>query len=173
MILYGTHGWIHLSIGRADRWFRWGVVEWAVTILLFLACLHWGPEGIAVAWCVSFWILTIPAMWYAGRPIGLGVAPMLAVVWRYIAASLLAGLVSSLICSRFASLSAASSSFAAGLRVAVVSICFGCIYLGAVVLLHGGFSPLRKSADLLRQMILPGFAERRFATSAVKKEIEA
>src|SRR5436309_14282621 len=24
MLLYGTHGWIHVSIGRADRWLRWG-----------------------------------------------------------------------------------------------------------------------------------------------------
>jgi PST family polysaccharide transporter len=66
MLVYGTHGWIHLSIGRADRWFRWGIVEWTVTILLFLVALPWGPQGIAVAWCVSFWTLTLPAMWYAG-----------------------------------------------------------------------------------------------------------
>ncbi len=76
MLVYGTHGWIHLSIGRADRWFRWGIVEWTVTIMLFLIALPWGPQGIAVAWCVSFWILTVPAMWYAGKPIGLGVAPI-------------------------------------------------------------------------------------------------
>jgi O-antigen/teichoic acid export membrane protein len=69
MMLYFTHGWIHLSIGRADRWFRWGMVELAVTVLLFLVCLRWGPIGIAVAWTTSFWILTIPAIWYAGRPI--------------------------------------------------------------------------------------------------------
>ena len=45
MILYGTHGWIHLSIGRADRWFRWGIVEWTVTILLFIAGSSLGPSG--------------------------------------------------------------------------------------------------------------------------------
>src|SRR5664280_505689 len=97
MVLYGTHGWVHLSIGRADRWFRWGLVEWSVTILLFMAGLHWGPQGIAVAWCVSFWILTVPAMWYAGRPIGLGVGPIFVAVWRYIVASLVAGVASYLI----------------------------------------------------------------------------
>ena len=30
MLLYGTHSWIHLSIGKPDRWFRWGVGEFAV-----------------------------------------------------------------------------------------------------------------------------------------------
>ena len=101
MFLYGAHGWIHLSIGRADRWFRWGIVEWTVTILLFLAGLHWGPQGIAIAWCISFWTLTIPAMWYAGRPIGLGVGPMLRTVWRYVLAAVLACAASAFALSRW------------------------------------------------------------------------
>jgi PST family polysaccharide transporter len=153
MILYGTHGWIHLSIGRADRWFRWGMVEWSVTILLFLAGLHWGPEGIAVAWCVSFWILTLPAMWYAGKPIGLGVAPVVSAVWKYIAASLAAGLVSRFVITRMAALSAASGASGAALRIAFVSLLFGCLYLAAIVVLHRGFSPLKKMVRLLREMI--------------------
>ena len=107
MFLYGAHGWIHLSIGRADRWFRWGIVEWTVTILLFLGGLHWGPQGIAVAWCISFWALTIPAMWYAGRPIGLGVGPMLRTVWRYVLAALVAYGVSLFILVRWAALATA------------------------------------------------------------------
>jgi len=67
MLIYNTHGWLHLSIGTAHRWFRWVVVEFAVTFLLFLVGIHWGPEGIAGAWTLSFWILTIPAFWYAGK----------------------------------------------------------------------------------------------------------
>src|SRR5439155_685733 len=31
MLLYYTNNWIHLSIGRADRCFRWGVVDITVT----------------------------------------------------------------------------------------------------------------------------------------------
>ena len=49
MLLYHTHGWIHLSIGRADRWFRWGIVEFVFTAILFLLGLHWGPDEVAVA----------------------------------------------------------------------------------------------------------------------------
>jgi PST family polysaccharide transporter len=153
MILYGTHGWIHLSIGRADRWFFWGIIEWVVTCLLFLAGLHWGPQGIAVAWCTSFWILLIPAMWYAGKPIGLGVAPVLAVIWKYMAASLLAGLTASLIFSRFVQLQEFSGATGAALRVASVTITFVGLYLAAIVLFHRGISPLRMLAGLLREMV--------------------
>ena len=152
MMLYGIHGWIHLSIGRADRWFRWGMVEWTVTILLFIGGLHWGPKGIAAAWCVSFWILAIPAMWYAGKPIGLRVTPMIAVVWRYLVASLLAGTASYLILARLTVLQQAPGAAGAAERLVLVSLCFGMLYLGTIVLLHGGLSPLKRLVSLLREM---------------------
>src|SRR5207248_3413719 len=59
MMIYSQNGSIHLSIGRADRWFRWIIVEFTVTGLLFLLGLRWGPVGVAAAWTASFWILTI------------------------------------------------------------------------------------------------------------------
>jgi PST family polysaccharide transporter len=153
MIIYHIHGWIHLSIGRADRWFRWGFVELGVTFLLFLAGLHWGPEGIAVAWCLSFWILTVPAMWYAGSPIGLGVGPVLAVVWRYVVAALLAGLLSRVACTRFPGLTAAAGAWGAAIRIGAASVCFGSLYLGAIVLLYGGVSSLQRLVGLLSEMV--------------------
>ena len=153
MLVYGTHGWIHLSIGRADRWFRWGIVEWTVTILLFLIALPWGPKGIAVAWCVSFWALTIPAMRYAGKPIGLGVAPVIEVVWRYVAASLLAGLACYAIFSKIAFLSNAPGALGAGERILFTSIAFMCLYLGMIVVLYRGLSPLVRIVGLLREMV--------------------
>jgi O-antigen/teichoic acid export membrane protein len=165
MLLYVTHGWIHLSIGRADRWFIWGIVEWIVTCTLFLAGLHWGPQGIAVAWCASFWILAIPAMWYAGRPIGLGIAPVLAVVWRYIAASLLAGLASNQISSRLVSLARASGASGAALRIAFTCMSFGCLYLIAIVLLYGGLSPLQRLGRLLIEMVSSVAVKRPLAAS--------
>lgn len=152
MLVHGTHGWIHLSIGRADRWFRWGIVEWTVTIFLFLVALPWGPQGIAVAWCVSFWVLTIPAMWYAGRPIGLGVAPVIDVIWRYIVAALLAGLACSLILSRFVSLSQAPGVLGAIERILLISIVFSSLYLSIIVILYRGFSPLKRLTRLLGEM---------------------
>jgi len=153
MLVYGTHGWIHLSIGRADRWFRWGIVEWTVTIALFLVALPWGPQGIAMAWCVSFWILTIPAMWYAGKPIGLGAASVVAVVWRYIVASVLAGLVCDGVFSRIVSLPEDEGAWGAVRRIVVISLSFTLIYLGAVVALYRGLSPIKRLVGLLREIV--------------------
>lgn len=153
MIVYYTHGWIHLSIGRPERWFRWGIVEFVVTVSLFLVALPHGPVGIAIAWTVSFWILTIPALWYAARPIGLGIKPMLNVVWRYPAASLVAGFATTWIVARIPNLTALTGSEGAFLRVIVVSLLVGLFYLSAVVILHGGFAPLQQISFLLKEMV--------------------
>ena len=97
MLIYGTSGWIHLSIGRADRWFRWVVVEFGVTGSSFFWGSAGGPWGLPQPGVASFWILTIPAFWYAGRPIRFGITPVVAAVWKYILASLLAGCASAAI----------------------------------------------------------------------------
>jgi PST family polysaccharide transporter len=152
MLLYYAHGWIHLSIGRADRWLRWGLVELTVTALFFIVGLPWGPVGVAVAWTSSFWVLTIPAFWYAGRPIQLEMSSVIAAVWRFIAASLLAGGASAVIIVGLP-LAPPSGSVAALGRIATGSLLFGTLYLGAVILLHRGCAPISQVVALLRVMV--------------------
>ncbi len=154
MLVYYTHGWIHLSTGRADRWFRWGVFEIAVTISLFIVALHWGPTGVAAAWTASFWILSVPAFWYAGRPIQFGVGLVIGTVWRYALASLLAGCICAWIVSTihfsFASRPTAAAALA---RIVTDSVLLFGLYIGAVVVLHGGWEPLRQIARLLPDLM--------------------
>ena len=151
MLLYSTHGWIHLSIGTADRWFRWVIVEFSVTLGLFLLGLHFGPEGIAMAWTASFWILTIPAFWYAGKPINFGFGPVLGAVWKYIVASAAAGVAAALIVQQIPWLAVAQSTLAAFEHILIVSSLFSVLYLAAVVALYGGFAPIRQVIALVRE----------------------
>jgi O-antigen/teichoic acid export membrane protein len=152
MLLYYTHGWIHLSIGTADRWFRWVFVEFAVTGLLFLLGLRWGPEGIAVAWTLSFCILVVPAFWYAGRPIHFGVGPVVAAVWKYVLASLLAGGGAAAIIRSLWTLAEAPTTFTAFTHIVMDSAIFVTLYIAIVVLLHRSFAPLNQLLRLARQM---------------------
>ena len=119
MVLYSTHGWIHLSLGRADRWFRWAILEFAVTFLLFIAFLSRGPVGIAAAWSISFWILTVPAIWYAGVPISLKITKVLSVVWRYFVASLVASILTVFLMSQLSHPLAQGGTVGALLRIVV------------------------------------------------------
>lgn len=152
MILYHTHGWIHLSIGNADRWFRWGIVEVIVTAALFVPALRWGPEGIAVAWTVSFCLLLVPGLWYAGKPIQLKVGMVLGVAWRYLLSSFMAVVVSAFVAERFWGGYTATSVQASATRLVLVSLLFMTLYCAAIVALHRGVAPLRDLLSLLRDM---------------------
>jgi O-antigen/teichoic acid export membrane protein len=152
MMLYFTHGWIHLSIGKADRWFRWGIVEFAFTFCLFIIGLHWGPAGVAVAWTASFWILIIPGLWYAGKPIEFGVMPMLAAIWKFVVASAAAGAASALILWELPIRVTVPDPLGAFERITVTSLLFLVLYLGIVIVLFRGFAPIFQLGRLVREM---------------------
>jgi O-antigen/teichoic acid export membrane protein len=160
MLVNSTLGWIHLSIGKPGRWLRWTVVESAATALLFVLALPWGPAGIAVAWTLSFWILSIPAFWYAGRPIGFGVSSLVSAIWRYVIAAPVAALACTGVMRGILVVKDAGSTVDALELVVAKSIAFTILYLGAVVLLHQGYGPLLQVAGLLRD-IVPGASVKR------------
>lgn len=155
MLIYNTLGWIHLSSGRADRWFRWTIVEFTVTVLLFLLALRWGPVGVAGAWTVSFWILTIPAFWYAGKPIELEVSSVVGAVWKFLLASAVAGVACFAIVKSVAFLHFGEGTDlrSAAARLSTTSVLFLVLYLLAVIVLHGGLGPVRRFARLISELL--------------------
>jgi polysaccharide transporter, PST family len=144
MLLYATYSWIHLSIGRADRLFRWGLVEFTAIGMCFAAGFRWGPIGLAIAWVASWWILTIPALWYAGKPAGLGIGDILAAIWKYVLAATLAVMTTTWI------VTVLSSSMA---RIVVLTTVFIAAYCAAIVALHRGCAPFDQMAAILDDML--------------------
>src|SRR5215510_8248454 len=69
-----SQGLLHLSIGRADRWRRWGIVTLVVQIAGVLAGLPFGATGVAVTVVMSSLLIAIPSISYAGRPVDIGAA---------------------------------------------------------------------------------------------------
>ena len=70
----GSQGWLHLSIGRADRWQNWGIVSLGVQVVAVLGGLPFGAMGVAVASVIASAIIAVPSISYAGHPIGVGAA---------------------------------------------------------------------------------------------------
>jgi PST family polysaccharide transporter len=172
MFLYGAHCWIHLSIGSANRFFRWGLIEFVVTCLLFATGLSWGPEGIAVAWTTSYGLLIIPAFWYAGRPIRLGINAVVAAVWKYALASVVAGCATAIAVQILPLDTAGSGLVGLSIHVVGISALFLTLYLAAVILLHGGWDPLVQFAMLGREMLVPRL-KARFAPVVVQPHMRA
>jgi PST family polysaccharide transporter len=73
-VVEGSQGWLHLSIGRADRWRNWGIVSLVVQVVAVLGGLPFGATGVAVAVVIASVLLAVPSISYAGRPIGVGAA---------------------------------------------------------------------------------------------------
>ena len=88
MLLYNTHGWVHLSIGRPERWFRWGLIEFVCTASSILAGFALGPlrnrlclDGFVFPTDVSRILVRGKADWHGYW------AAVFAVIWKFFAAS--------------------------------------------------------------------------------------
>src|SRR5260370_3434392 len=73
-VVEGSQGWLHLSIGRADRWRNWGIVTAVVQVVTLLGGLPFVATGGAVAVVMTSLLVAVPSISYAGRPIGIGAA---------------------------------------------------------------------------------------------------
>jgi PST family polysaccharide transporter len=155
MLLYDTHGWIHLSIGKPERWLRWALIEFACTASLFLLTLRWGPAGVAFAWTASYFLLMFPAFWFAGKPIGLGIKEIAGAIWRLLVASVGAALLTALLLkvAPVQAVGANGGAWVALERLIGISLVFVALYCGAVVALYRGFEPFRQTLDILGDLL--------------------
>jgi O-antigen/teichoic acid export membrane protein len=67
-----SQGWLHISSGRAERWKKSGFISSVVRLMLILVGLPFGAEGVAIALVVAGWLIALPSISYAGRPLGIG-----------------------------------------------------------------------------------------------------
>ncbi len=153
MLIYRLFIAIHLSIGTTGRFLHWRIIEFTVTVVLFLYALPWGPKGLALAWTVSYWILVIPAYWYAGRPIELSIAPVITAVWKYGLASLVAACATAVIFQGLPPLISASGWLRSLTQTVATTLLFGVLYIFAVVIFFRGLTPIHQFTELLQQMI--------------------
>jgi O-antigen/teichoic acid export membrane protein len=169
MLLYNTHGWIHVSIGRPERWLLWGLIEFFCTASLFVLTLRWGPSGIAFAWTLSFFLLMFPGLWYAGRPIGLGLGSIISSMWRFFLASVVAGCTTALIVRSMPHLAMTFGAPITLVRIVGISSLYFGLYLVNVAALHGGMKPINDAVGLLRDL-LPDRAPKDAAINMVNMD---
>lgn len=153
MFVSATQGWLHLSLGRADRWFRWGLVELAMNALLFSAALRFGAVGIAGARATGYWLMVVPALWFAGRPVQLRASQIIGAVWRYALGSAIAGGLTAGALSARNLLPAGDTLIDAIIRIVVGCAMFCLLYLASVSILNRGVSELRNMLRLFIDML--------------------
>ena len=118
-----TLGWLHVAAGRADRWRHWGVVSCGVQLVALFCGLPFGAIGVATSYVVCMYLLFVPAIVYAGRPLDIGVSDVMKVVMPQLIGALLAAGVGFLL--RFAYL-ADTPELA---RLCLLTLVCGIVYL--------------------------------------------
>jgi len=139
-----SQGWLHLSIGRADRWRNWGIVSLAVQVVAVLGGLPFGPTGVAVAGVLTSLLLAIPAVTYAGRPIDIGSALVIRA-----AGPQLVGAVSAAAGGWWLQVTALAH-YSGVVHIVASAILCACIYLALVVGLFRRTAPLRVARSVVQ-----------------------
>lgn len=83
-----TLGWLHVAAGRSDRWMRWGFFSALFQLVALLAGVPFGLAGVATAHAIATFCLFVPALVYAGRPVGIEAKDVLGAVGPQMVAAL-------------------------------------------------------------------------------------
>jgi len=143
--IYNTQGWLHISSGHADRYFKWGLVGSTVIVASFLVGIPFGIIGVAVAYSIAIYVILGPCMWYAGKSGGIKLKDILfAVMWPFMATLISGSLTFGAI--RFASFGGIIS------RLLCSSVMLFSVYMVILLLLCRSLKPLRELLILARHL---------------------
>jgi len=146
-VVEGSQGWLHLSVGRADRWRNWGIVSAAVQTVAVLGGLPFGVKGVAVAMVVASLLIALPSIIYAGRPIGVGAA----LVIRAVGAQLI-GAISAAVGGWWLQMEALTN-YPSLARVLLLGGFCTCIYLAIVVGLFRLVEPIKVASSIVHDLL--------------------
>jgi len=144
-------GWLFISMGRADRQFRFGILWSSLIISAFAAGLKFGPTGVAAGYSLMSCVLALPLCVYATRGTAIRVRDLFHAVRPPVVAVIPAGGAAlALKLSLFATLPAAVRAVAGGLV-------FAAIYAFVLLVIMKRFSFYR---ELLHQLFPGRFGKR-------------
>jgi O-antigen/teichoic acid export membrane protein len=153
-MLYWTQGWIHVSLGRTDRWLRWGILSAVITVGGFLWGSYYGAKGVSIAFSASIILLTFPGILYAGRPVGLRLGHVLSAMWRYTCASILAGMLV------YALKAAVLLNAAVLLKMIICLSVYVLAYVVLVIILYWSLEPVTDMLHLFLDTLRNLFSKR-------------
>jgi PST family polysaccharide transporter len=138
-------GWLHVAAGRPDRWRHWGLLNCAVLLVALFCGLPFGAIGVAAAYSASMYLVFVPAIAYAGMPLGIGVVDVLKTVGPQVTMAL---------CTAALGFLLSHTVFADTLplvRLLVLSVLCGAFYLATMVLGFRMTKPLTVAVSLIRR----------------------
>jgi PST family polysaccharide transporter len=146
-VIEGSQGWLHVSIGRADRWRNWGIVTAAVQVVAVLGGLPFGAKGVAIATTTASLLTALPSIIYAGRPIGIGAE----LVVRAVGAQLIGAI--SAAAGGWWLQTEALAEYSSFMRIVLLTGFCTCIYLTIVVGLFRLVQPIKVAGSIVHDLL--------------------
>lgn len=146
-VVEGSQGWLHLSLGRADRWQTWGIISLVVQVAAVLAGLPFGPVGVAWGVVIGCSLIALPSVIYAGRPLEIGAE----LVIRAVGPQTIGAVAAT--AAGWWLQAAVLTGYPALVRM-ILSGCFcSCLYLAVVVGVFRQREPLRIAGTIIQDFI--------------------
>lgn len=155
-----TLGWLHVAAGRTDRWFKWGFAATCGQLSFLFCGLPFGTMGVAWAYVIFMYLAFIPAIAYAGHPLGIRARDVIRVVGAQLSAVLLTT------AAAFGLRTFALGGLHPIERMAILTVFFAVMYLTLVVVVFRTTTPVEVCLSLVRDILPERFkplATPRFA----------
>lgn len=149
MLVYGTHSWLHLSLGTPDRWLRWNIFASLVTITAFIIAAPFGAVAMAIAYSAKTYALVIPGLWYAGRPIQLNLRLVIQLIWAYFVSAIIVCISWLYLSVHWLPLSSLLSGLSSLNRLVITSLIASFLYIGLVIILERSLRSIRDILSII------------------------
>jgi PST family polysaccharide transporter len=146
-VMEGSQGWLHLSIGTADRWRKWGLVSLIVQVLAVLGGLPFGVKGVAAATVIASLLIAVPSIEYAGRPIGIDTALVMRSVGRQLIGAIMVAAAGWLLQKTVL------TGYSGWVRILLSGSFCTCLYLALVVGLFRLVEPVRVARSVVQDLL--------------------
>lgn len=144
-----TLGWLHVVANRTDRWLRWGVIANCLQFAALLCGLRFGTRGVVIAYVASTFVLFLPAIAYAGQPLGIGASDVIRVSWRPFTGSLMAAAITFTL--QYTALAQETRIF----RIVALALTYAVVYLIVVMGLFRLRAPFHSLLQLAGSVLPP------------------
>ena len=142
-----TLGWLHVSAGRPERWRHWGIINCVATLVALFIGLPFGALGVATAYTVLMYVMFVPAIVYAGQPLGIGIADVLRTVGPQVLTALATAGLGFLVARTLL------ADTAPLLRMLILGTLCCAFYLATMTLVFRMTKPLVVAASLVRKRV--------------------
>jgi len=140
-------GWVFISMGRADRQFRWNIFASIIAVIGFLIGVRWGALGVAIAGSITFCGLRYPGIVYCFQSSPVTPELLMKILWKPAVASCVAG---GLLWLADQAISWSINPF---VEIALNCVFYAFCYLVCWCILPNGKQTLKKVLQLLKELL--------------------